>query len=68
MERSLNTVQSMLAKKSEETADWEMQIYEVLCKKDDFQKENSDMEEVGIGASASIRSEWARQSQTLSDV
>ena len=57
-----------LAKESEETADWEMRIYEVLCKIDVFQKGNSNMEDVGTGASASITPVRARRSQTPPDV
>ena len=49
-----------LAMESEETADWEMRVYEVLCKIDDFQKGNGDMEDVGTGASASITPVRAR--------
>jgi len=57
-----------LAKESEETADWEMRIYEVLCKIDDFQKGDSNMEDVGTRASASITPVRARRSQTPPDV
>ena len=57
-----------LAKESEEASDWEMRIYEMLCKIDDFQKGNSDMEDVGTGVRASITPVRARRSQTPSDV